>query len=1100
MRSFCIKTALAAVVLFSVLLAAGSGAGVCAESAGDAAEETGGKKDGLCGIVVRVHGDGRVRLTDPHGEEHVLDSGEKRLDIPAHTFIRLDAGAREQTVISVAIRTEDGIELEPESLEETTSYTREITASAVTKVVDVTFGKTPEKRSRASVASMRGSERFPEVGDRFSGVGTVHAVDGGNGHTVHGVTLGSFTGILSGAGSAEVDCSQHGAAAPEEGMKYDYTYTVTSVDKASGTVRGNIFATSQTLAAVGTPGTEGYQRGYQSLSGIFSIHRDYNGRLNLEKSSANTRLTAGNGCYTLAGAKYGVYTDASCTAQTAVLTTGADGVTNTVELPIGKYYIRELAPPPGYALDGRVYTADVAADQTVVVETKDQPQSAAVSILLSKKDSETGENEPQGAAVLSGAEFTVKFYAGFYDGDPAAQGAGPARSWVLRTDADGAARLTDSQKVSGDPFYTNSAGVPVLPLGTVTIQETKPAAGYLINDTVYVRKITSEGSEENVQSYREVQVPEQVIRGDLRLVKFLGDLEEGQDQKTPLEGIIFEITSKTTGETVEIVTDENGYASTEQLGHERGGLAYDTYTVHEKNTPPGLVQVKDFEITVSREGQTLYYILEDKTVVSPVRLVKTDGTSGRTIPAANTKFRLLDEEKNVIRMTTYYPKEEVHEIFETDKDGTFILPEKLPAGDYYFREVQAPHGYLLGRGDVRFTIDTNHNWDAPLEVVFPDLPAMGRIHLTKTDAETGELLAGAEFTVTAAEDVVTPDGTLRLKAGESAAVVTTDERGEAQTEDLFLGKYVVTESRQPPGYVKCDGSWEVELAYQDQYTAVVLEQLEIENVPTKVVINKKETGAEKRLPGVKFAVWDQALGADSEELFVTGSDGTITLERLLPGTYCVREVETIPGYVKEDTVFEFTVDEDGRIAGEETGRVLVENDATRITKTSVHNAATNTRQAEPGLVEAVDTVSMENLCPGVTYRLKGILVDQRTGEPLRESKDGKSAVLMSETEFMADAASMDVDVRFEFDASELEGWTISVFEYLYQDGVEISSHTDLEDVRQQLHITMPENENVKPVPKTGDDAEIPVAAVAALLLGSAASALCIAIKRWRRRH
>nr|WP_294495091.1 SpaA isopeptide-forming pilin-related protein [uncultured Mediterraneibacter sp.] len=1060
-------------------------------------------------IIVRVHGDGQVKLTDAQGKEYVVGTEEMAVNVPAHSYIRLDATSQEKETIAIAVTTKDGIELEPESVENTVSYAREITVSEVTKVVDVTFGKTVKKQARTAAGAARGSEQFPEAGDRFSGACTVYDVDGGNGHTVHGVTLNGFSGILSGDGNAEVDCSQHGAAAPVEGMKYNYTYTVLSVDKSSGTVRGNIFATSQTLAAVGTPGTDGYQRGYQSLSGIFTIHRDYNGRMNLKKVCANTQISQGNACYSLTGARYGVYTDALCTVQAATLTTQADGVTNTVELPVGRYYIKELAAPSGYALDSMVYTADIASDQTVSVTAKDRPQNAPVSLVLSKKDSETGESLPQGAATLEGAEFTIRYYDGFYDSDPAEQGIDPERSWIMKTDQEGKVRLKDELKISGDSFYKNSAGVNTLPLGTVTIRETKAAEGYLINDTVYVRQITSSGNTETVHTYQDVIVPEKVVRGDLRLVKFKGDLEEENDQKIPLKGIVFEITSKTTGETVEIVTDENGYASTEQIGHERGGLVYDTYIVHEKNTPDGLIQVRDFEIAISEEGQTLYYILEDKVLTTPVRLVKTDSTSGKTIPAENIKFRLLDQEKNIIKMTTYYPKKEEHEIFQTDADGRFILPDRLPAGEYYFREIEAPCGYLLEREDIKFIIKENHDWDNPLEVSFPNRPAMGRLHVTKTDTETGKLLPGAEFTVTAIGDVITPDGTLRAKDGEVVATIVTDQRGEAQTEDLFLGKYRVAESAQPSGYVKPDKTWEVELAYKDQYTEVVLEQLEIENTPSEIVIDKIETGSDRHLPGVIFEVWNKAAeeadGAENaaldvidpemgtRETVVTGADGTVTLKYLTPGTYCIREIETIPGYVPDHTIYEFTVDEDGKTVGNETGFITVENDATVITGTSVHNIATDDRHAAPGLVEAVDTVSIENLRPGATYQIKGVLVNQKTGEPLWERSDKERTVLMSEVEFTADAPVMDVEVRFSFNAAELEGWTISVFEYLYQDGVEISSHTDLDDDRQQLHIRnadIPEQKNDgKRAPRTGDFDHPLAAAACCVFFGSAALGL-----------
>ena len=96
----------------------------------------------------------------------------------------------------------------------------------------------------------------------------------------------------------------------------------------------------------------------------------------------------------------------------------------------------------------------------------------------------------------------MNYYAGFYDADPAEQGISPAASWVLKTDGDGRAGLDESMKVSGDPFYKNSSGENVFPLGTVTVRETKAPEGYLLNSTVFVRKITSDGTAETVNTSR----------------------------------------------------------------------------------------------------------------------------------------------------------------------------------------------------------------------------------------------------------------------------------------------------------------------------------------------------------------------------------------------------------------------------------------------------------------------------------------------------------------------------------------------------------------------------------------------------------------------
>lgn len=1076
-------------------------------------------------VTFRIHGEGTVTLENAAQGEYVLEEGEKTLALVPGTFVKLTAQANtkepglngkagDDPMISITVSTNDGIELEPEILEHEDIFTREITVTEIDKIVDITFGSNLTRAAKTARRSTGSNEEFPETGDRFTGTCTVKSVIGGNGHTVHGVTLTDFTGILSGEGDAETDCAQHSAAAPVAGMKYNYTFTVTSVDKSSGKVTGSLYVVSQTQPATGAVDSEGYLIGYQALAGIFSIQREYSGRLQLKKVSANTSVTKDNGCYSLKDAKYGVYSDVGCTKQEAVLTVKEDGSTDTAELSAGRYYVKELSAPKGYALNDKVYTVDVMPGNTAVVNAEDYPQSDAVSLMIEKTDAETGGNTPRGSASFAGAEFTVKYYGGYYEKDPAADGAKAVRTWVLRANAEGKIALEDGQKVSGDAFYKNSKGENVLPLGTVTIQETKAPEGYLINEQIFIRQITSSGKGEEVNTYNAPRIPEKVIRGDLQLVKFSREPEEDKDHKTPLEGICFEITSRTTGQKVEIVTDENGYASTEQLGDARGGLVYDTYIVHEKNTPAGFEPIDDFEITISSEGETLYYILEDKTVVSPVQLVKTDSTTGRTIPVSGVEFELLDANKETITMTTYYPEKKVYETFETNEDGTFLLPEKLPAGEYYFRELRAPEGYLLRREDIKFTITESYEWDSPLVITFPDEPAMGKIKLTKTDADTNEVLEGAEFEVTAAEDIVTPDGTVRAQEGELVDAIVTGEDGKAYSKELFFGKYTVKEIKQPAGYVFSEEEWNVELSYKDQETEIVTEYVGVENTPSKFVLVKTEAGSEQHLSGVKFAFWEKTelltedapepltdeaatgglltveMPADEpeKEILTTGEDGTLTVEKLVPGTYCIQEVETVPGYLMDGTVYEFTVSEDGRINGEEIGFLTVENAATGIARTKAVNADTGEQELLPQECRVIDTVSMENLQIGTEYMLRGVLMDQQTGQPLRENDSADGAILTVEKRFKAEDVQMDVEMEFVFDAAAFAGRTIVVFEYLYQENVEISRHADLEDLMQQLYVKEIEQQSgekksddtVTDIPKTGDTVDpFPIAAAAA---------------------
>ena len=653
--------------------------------------------------------------------------------------------------------------------------------------------------------------------------------------------------------------------------------------------------------------------------------KDRTGMLELYKESDRTDWTEGNPCYSLKGAVFGVYSPGA-QAPLYEITTDENGYGLIEELPIGTYEIAEIKSPEGFALDKARYTVTVGDGEVCRYRCVDQAQNHPLETVLIKIDSETGEQSAQGSGSLAGAEFEVEWYAGYYESDPAADVITARKSWILRTDDKGRLLLSDEAKVSGDEFFRNSSGEITLPLGTAVIRETKAPEGYLLNDEVLVRQITPSGDGATDTLYQTPEVPEQVIRGDLQIVKFLGSEDDEEDQKTPLEGIVFTVTSKTTGEKIRITTDENGYASTARGDGERGGLVFDTYVVSETETPEGLEPVGDFEITISEEGSTLYYILENREILSPVRLIKTDAETGRTVPLAGAGFRLLDAEKEPIIMEVRYPSGEACEIFYTDESGSLVLPEKLPPGTYYFQEAEAPYGYLLEEGLLEFTITEGHDWEEPFTVVFPDRPAKGRICIEKTDAETGEPLAGTVFEIRAGEDITAPDGTILLGAGETAGTLTTGEDGRVQSDELFLGKYEITETAQTPGYVRSTDVYEAELVYKDQTTPVVTETVKISNAPTVLVIDKKESSSEKRLEGAEFTVRTKDGAAEEFcETYTTDENGRIEIRGLLPGEYYVQETKAPEGYLADVRVFSVTVDETGRIDGEERAVITVEN-------------------------------------------------------------------------------------------------------------------------------------------------------------------------------
>ena len=224
------------------------------------------------------------------------------------------------------------------------------------------------------------------------------------------------------------------------------------------------------------------------------------GNATLKKASDNSSITDGNGIYSIAGATYGVYADKDCKNQIATLTTDESGNTETVEVRAGTLYVKELSAPAGYKVDKNVYSLKLEAGKTATLNVSDTPKATDTLIELFKIDMETQKHNAQGDASLEGAEFTWKYYDGFYTKDNLPAQA--TRTWVTKTiaetDSEGAVhyvtRLADKYKVSGDSFYTQ-AGKNVLPLGTLTVEETKAPDGYLL-DGAYMQ---ADGSEEQIK-------------------------------------------------------------------------------------------------------------------------------------------------------------------------------------------------------------------------------------------------------------------------------------------------------------------------------------------------------------------------------------------------------------------------------------------------------------------------------------------------------------------------------------------------------------------------------------------------------------------------
>lgn len=433
------------------------------------------------------------------------------------------------------------------------------------------------------------------------------------------------------------------------------------------------------------------------------------GKLCIKKTSANPAITDNNPCYSLQGAEYGVYkTEADAKADKNKVNTLTIGKydssekykdwSNEIELDAGTYYLKETKNPKGYALNNSVVSVVVKANESSWIgsngEFKDYPQSDPVGILLGKVDKETNKNKPQGSASLAGAEFTIKYYKGLYDSDPAKSGQVPSRSWVLKTDSDGHCDLAKGYKVSGDDFYYASNGDATLPVGTITIQETKAPTGYFINNEVFVRKITTKGSGEDVDTFNMPTVNEKVIKFNIKKVQ--------AGTSTPVSGAVFRHTLPN-GSTEDLTTNGSGEITIT-------GLASGTHKIKEIKSPDGYqLNPNEVVFNVASGTGTITFTSGTNSLVTHGTKDSGDGyaTFGNKVNPFNLKITKTNEHGKVLKGAEFrlYSDADCKNVVDTqisDEKGLLTFKNLDVEKTYYFKETKAPQGY-------RIPVDENGN-------------------------------------------------------------------------------------------------------------------------------------------------------------------------------------------------------------------------------------------------------------------------------------------------------------------------------------------------------------------------------------------------------
>lgn len=386
------------------------------------------------------------------------------------------------------------------------------------------------------------------------------------------------------------------------------------------------------------------------------------------KSGTDTDITDQNPCYSLGQAIYGVYSDEACTKQKAEIKTSAAGESEEVELIPGKYYVKEIQAPAGYQLDSHIYPITIKDGETAEIQVQDAPVWNVPELTIYKVDKETKGADALGGAALSGAKVKISYYAGYYDETNLPDA--PDRSWTLVTKAEETeegtqyvCRLDESYLIDGDSFYEKEGKV-ILPLGTVMIEEVEAPKGYLKDQMCFrdgsgeiweghcLTQIRQDGNQAVLQGGCQYTMLDQVIRGDLKFTK----IAAGSHKR--LAGVPFRITSKTTGESHVLITDDNGFASTSSDWNQHtwntnrgekaedgvwfglqkdgsmteaedslGALPFDTYIIEELRceSNQGYQLISPFEITIEKEYTTV-----DLGTLTNEKIKETDQTSGES--------------------------------------------------------------------------------------------------------------------------------------------------------------------------------------------------------------------------------------------------------------------------------------------------------------------------------------------------------------------------------------------------------------------------------------------------------------------------------------
>ena len=818
--------------------------------------------------------------------------------------------------------------------------------------------------------------------------------------------------------------------------------------------------------------------------------KEFTGSVRFHKESAMPSISEGNSCYSLAGAEISVYSDSGCTDLLDTLTTGEDGYTGYYSTTFRKgesvtLYFKETKAPKGFLINDEVRSITLDSEDSYTETITDMPGNDPISLVLSKR---TADGHGSGNTRLEGAEYTVKYYDALSDTDPAQSGSTAKYTWVFKTNEKGFILLSDNYLVSGsDGLVRNFGGSFTLPIGTITIQETKSPEGYLLNDTVYVAKTDIVNG-----TVRTTNLPtddkaaqETPYEGTISIQKFLGGSNAVKASEPDAE---FQIYLKSAGSydaspedsRQTITTDANGYAVTKRL-------PYGTYTIHQTKGNNKYYFIDDIDVTISDNNANYHKILENTPIEFYLKMVKKDADTGNTVNVAGATFELYDENGSKVSFKTMTSAGvQTFDSFTTNENGCVYTLEKLLKGNYTLVETKAPEGYVLDSTPVSFTVSENtYTEDGGTEIVVvekADKAVTGQLTVTKVgevldkwDAATADNdnhfvykkanIQGASFTLIAKEDIKTADNNgYAYRAGDVVAEFTTGADGSSVIDNLPLGSYVLTETKAPAGFVIDTDPVDVTFTYAGQTVDIVKDSKTVEDERQKIAVDANKTDAATMNPLLNTVF---ALYANED---IVNHDGTVIIKKgamierqttnalgkavfvsdLPLGHYIVKEIDSPTGYGNRFESKTIDAAYKSQTTKVQTFSYFFEDDHTEIVRTQATDTATGTHQgalSADNKYVVYDHVECDNLFPGKTYTLKGALTDKDTGKTL---KDINGNDVTDSVTFKATGVKQTVTVTFSFEA-ELAGKTLVAYENMFQDGKMIYTHADIDDTEQTVY-------------------------------------------------